>query len=90
MKNLLFSILCLWAGGSLAAQELNATVRINTPQLQRTERKVFDQLEVSLRDFMNNTKWGTDVFTQEERIKCTFIMTIETEGDNNNFNGNMP
>ncbi len=89
MKNLLFAICCLCLAGQLAAQELNATVRVNTPQLQRTERKVFDQLEIALRDFLNTTKWGTDQFTQEERVKCTFIMTIESEGDNNNFTANL-
>lgn len=69
--------------------ELNASVRINTPQLQRTERKVFDQLEIALKDFLNNTKWTNDVFTNEERIKCTFIMTIESEGENNAFTANL-
>jgi hypothetical protein len=88
MKYLVFSI-CLFFAGQAAAQELNATVRINTPQLQRTERKVFDQLEVSLRDFLNTTKWGADQYTQDEKIKCTFIMTIESESDNNNFAANL-
>lgn len=90
MRILLYSLFTLVSVSSLWAQgELNATVRINTPQLQRTERKVFDQLETSLKDFLNNTKWTSDVFTQEERIKCTFIMTIESEGDNNTFTGSM-
>jgi hypothetical protein len=78
----LFSVLALSAQG-----DLNATVRINSPQLQRTDRKVIDQLEASLRDFLNTTKWTNDNFTPDERIKCTFIMTIESEGDNNTFTG---
>jgi hypothetical protein len=83
---LLLLAFCLAPLAQLLAQgELNATVRINTPQLQRTDRKVFDQLEIGLRDWLNNTKWTGDNFTQEERIKCTFILTIESEGDNNNF-----
>ncbi|MFM7153531.1 MAG: DUF4835 family protein, partial [Bacteroidota bacterium] len=59
---LLFPIVA-WCQG-----ELNATVRINTPQLQQTDRRVFDQLEASLRDFLNNTKWTNDVFELDERI----------------------
>lgn len=65
--------------------ELNATVRVSTPQLQKNDRKVFDQLETSLRDFLNNTKWTLDAFEQEERVKCNFILTISTEEDNNVF-----
>lgn len=64
----------------LSAQgEIQATVRISTPQLQQADRKVFDQLEVSLRDFLNNTKWTQDPFEPDERIKCNFIFTISEE-----------
>lgn len=70
----------------LAAQgELNATVRVSTPQLQKNDRKVFDQLETALRDFLNNTKWTQDAYEPEERIKCNFILTISEEQDNNVF-----
>jgi Domain of unknown function (DUF4835) len=79
-------ILALFFPCLLAAQgELNATVRVLSPQLQRTDRKVMDQLELSLRDWLNNTKWSKDAFSTEERIKCTFLMTIVTEGENNSF-----
>ncbi|MFN7327603.1 MAG: DUF4835 family protein [Chitinophagales bacterium] len=83
----LFSLFLI--GQSLAQGELNATVRINAPQLQRTDRKVIEQLEIALRDFLNNTKWTSDGFLPDERIKCTFIMTIESEGDNNSFTANL-
>lgn len=68
-----------------AQGELNASVRVSTPQLQRNDRKVFDQLEVSLKEFLNNTKWTNDNFEQEERIKCNFILTISKELDGNVF-----
>ncbi len=86
-----FPILLLFlAAFDVAAQgELNCTVRISTPQLQRTDRKVFDQLEVSLRDFLNTTKWTTDPFEPEERIKCNFILTIKSEQENNIFEADL-
>ncbi len=66
-----------------AQGELIANVRVSTPQLQQTDRKVFDQLEISLKDFLNSTKWTNDNFDPEERIKCNFILTISKEqGDN--------
>lgn len=73
------------ASAVFAQGELNATVRISTPQLQKNDRKVFDQLETSLRDFLNNTKWTQETFEQEERIECNFILTISEEADNNVF-----
>jgi len=69
--------------------EFNATVRVNTPQLQNTDRKVFDQLEVALKEFINTTKWTQDPFEPEERIVCNFIITISEEVGNNAFKGEL-
>lgn len=85
---LLFAILLL----PLATQaqgELNCTVRINTPQLQLTDRRVFDELEVSMRDFLNTTKWTTDAFEPQERLECSFIMTIKGESPDNTFEADL-
>lgn len=90
MKRFLPFLLLFAAALDVAAQnELNCTVRISTPQLQRTDRKVFDQLEVALRDFLNNTKWTNDPFELEERIKCNFILTIKSEQDNGIFDAEL-
>jgi hypothetical protein len=89
-KHFFISFFIIAGFSQLYAQgELNATVRINTPQLQRTDRRVLDQLEASLRDFLNNTKWTNDNFEPEERIKCNFILTISKELDNNVFEGEL-
>ncbi len=79
-KRIIPALFLLAPAGFLSAQgEIQATVRISTPQLQQADRKVFDQLEVSLRDFLNNTKWTQDPFEPDERIKCNFIFTISEE-----------
>jgi hypothetical protein len=83
----LFFLLSCCAMQVFAQGELNATVRINTPQLQKNDRRVFDQLEVSLKDFLNTTKWTQDIFEPDERINCSFIITISEELDNNAFKG---
>jgi hypothetical protein len=78
-------LLSACASIAFAQGELHATVRVSTPQLQKNDRRVFDQLETSLRDFLNTTKWTQDAYEQDERIKCSFILTISEEGDNNSF-----
>lgn len=90
LKKILSSLLFIACVCTLTAQgELNATVRVSTPQLQKNDRKVFDQLEVALRDFLNSTKWTQDIYEPEERIKCNFILTISEEQDNNVFKGEL-
>ncbi len=86
MKKLLFSLVfTLFCLGQVSAQEFNATVKVLTPQLQKTDRKVFDVLETSLRDFINNYKWTEDVFEPTERIHATFTITVSTEMGSNAF-----
>ena len=65
--------------------EINASVRVSTPQLQNTDRKVFDQLEVALKEFINNTKWTQDAYEPEERLECNFIITVSEEVGSNTF-----
>ncbi|MFQ5447423.1 MAG: DUF4835 family protein [Saprospiraceae bacterium] len=85
MKKLFFLVVglasCLW----LPAQELEVSISINTPKLQTADPKVFETLESSLEEFMNNQKWTSEVFEQEERIKVSFVMTITKELSANTF-----
>ncbi len=91
VSSIITSALCALFTYSAVAQqgEFQTTVRVNTPQLQINDRKVFDQLESALREWLNNTKWTADVFLAEERIKCNFILTISEELDNNAFRGEL-
>ena len=61
------------------AQELNAQVVIQTPKLNLTDPQVFNTLENDLREFINNRKWTDDVYKGEERIECSFLITITEE-----------
>lgn len=81
----LFLLASAWTLRAQGNGEIEATVRISTPTLQQADRKVFDQLEVSLRDFLNNTKWTQDQYEPDERIKCNFIFTISDELGNNSY-----
>ncbi len=64
---------------ALIGQEIQATVNINTPQLQLSDPKVFQTLQNDMQEFLNNQKWTDDYFEQEERIKMQVNMTITKE-----------
>jgi hypothetical protein len=61
---------------SLLAQELRCSVTINTVKIQGTNKNVFSTLQTSLNEFMNGTKWTNHTFSDEERIDCSFFITI--------------
>lgn len=62
------------------SQELNCQVNINTSQIQGTaEKQIFDQLQKSIFEFMNNKKWTRDNFTFQEKIDCSVLIIIKSK-----------
>ena len=58
------------------AQELNATVTINTQQIDASLRDRFETLKESLQEFINGQQWTNTQFGHTEKIVCTFALTI--------------
>ena len=69
----------------LQAQELNATVRLSTPKLQTTDPRVFQTLEQSIRDFLNNQRWTDLEYESNERIECALQINVTEEISQNLF-----
>ena len=61
---------------SLRAQELEATVRVNHSQIQGTDDSMFEALEEFLTRFINEKQWTNLQFQQNERIPCSFSLTV--------------
>jgi Domain of unknown function (DUF4835) len=89
MKKLLIIALFCGLGTLMQAQEFEPLVRINTPQLQRTDRKVFEVLEAAIKEFYKTTKFTDDTYEQDERIKINITITINQEIGDNTFSGEM-
>ena len=66
----------LVCSGSLLAQELQATVNINHAQIQGTDNSIFDNLQTTLMQFLNDRKWTALQFQKNERISCSFNITV--------------
>lgn len=78
--------LCL-LGIKARAQELNAKIIINTQQVQGTNKSVFDNLQTTLTEFVNDRQWTNHQYASSERINCTFNITVSKYTDtDNSFN----
>ena len=62
-------------------QELQAKVTINHNQIQGTDASVFESLEQTLTQFINDKQWTSLQFQVNERIVCNFNITV-TKYDN--------
>ena len=58
------------------AQELMAKVTINHNQIQGTDASVFENLQQTLEQFINDRQWTNLQFQKNERIVCNFNMTV--------------
>ena len=58
------------------AQELQAKITINHNQIQGTDKSVFDNLQQTLEQFVNDRQWTNLQFQKNERIQCSFNITV--------------
>lgn len=61
---------------AISAQELQAKITINHAQISGTEKGVFDNLQQTLQQFVNNRQWTHLQFQKDERIICNFNITV--------------
>ena len=86
MKKGIILIFCLFLFAMQAnAQELQATVRIETPKLNKVDPAVFETLENDIREFLNNRQWTQESYSQNEKIECTFIINVLEEVSSTEF-----
>ena len=79
-KKLLFTIIMFsCAVHLLDAQELSASITIQSNKVDnQVDPKIFPQLQTQLKDFINQRKWSNDAYSSEEKIDCSFYITIES------------
>ncbi len=72
--------------GLIKAQELNMKVTLNTSQIQGTDKSVFDKIEESLNQLVNDRKWTDATFAVNELIEGSILITIN-EVQENSYKG---
>ncbi|MDR0845139.1 MAG: DUF4835 family protein, partial [Tannerella sp.] len=81
---LAFMAATIWAQSS----EVNARLTINSSKIQGTNTQIFTTLQTALNEFINNKKWSSATFGVNERIDCTFTLTLNEMTDNH-FKGEL-
>lgn len=74
MRKILFLLLLI--AGSVQAQELNCTVKINYDRITNANTQIFKTLERSLNEFVNKTRWTNQTFNENERIESSMFINI--------------
>ena len=77
------------ASTSIHAQELNVNARVIAPNNTTVDKVIFNNLEVAIREFYNNTKWTNDGFEVMEKINANVQLTITSELSTNTFEADL-
>ncbi|MDR1876344.1 MAG: DUF4835 family protein [Flavobacteriaceae bacterium] len=85
MKRLSLVFLVLILPAFSYSQELLAEVIVNYDKVKGSNNQVFTTLQKSLKDFINTTSWTGKQLSLQERIKCTFGITIDERLSSDQF-----
>ena len=74
----IFTILFVIGFAQLSiAQELNAEVVVDAKQTGRSQLSIFETLEQSVDEFINNTNWTSQNLDEHQKIDCSFFIIIQ-------------
>lgn len=66
----------------LPAQELKCDVRVNSNQVEGSDRTIYQNLQTALYEFLNNTKFTDINVRQTEKIECSILINIKSREGN--------
>lgn len=67
-----------------SAQELLAKVVVNSSKVGATDKSVFENLQQTLEQFVNDRQWTSLQYQKNERIVCNFNITVDKYDKTNN------
>ena len=73
---LMTTVMMVLCGVMASAQELEVKINLNTQQIERTDKTVFDNLQQPLEQWMNDRQWTELQFQKHERITVNFNLTV--------------
>ena len=73
---LMITVMMVLCGVMASAQELEVKINLNTQQIERTDKTVFDNLQQTLEQWMNDRQWTELQFQKHERITVNFNLTV--------------
>ncbi|NOU47280.1 MAG: DUF4835 family protein [Bacteroidales bacterium] len=73
----------------IQAQEFVCDIRVTAPSIEGSDRRVFEALQSSLYEFMNNRKWSNINIKNQERIECSILLTVKERISSDEFKGSL-
>ncbi|WP_297762234.1 DUF4835 family protein [uncultured Muriicola sp.] len=88
MRNSVMLLFVFLLTFTVAGQELNCVITVNSDQVSQTNQQIFRTLERSLNDFVNKNKWTNRVYKENERVNARMFITVN-KFESNRFEANI-
>jgi hypothetical protein len=88
MGRFFYIVFFLLTFSQIHSQEFNCSINLNTDAVPGSNRQVFNTLEQSLNEFVNQKKWTNYEYQLHERLITNFTINI-LEANNNSFKGSI-
>jgi len=88
MKKYILIFVLIFLGNRVFPQALNCTVQVNAQQTGQPTLSIFQTLENSLNEFINETNWTKQNFDDHEKIRCDVVINL-TSYDAGSFTGTL-
>lgn len=83
--HLIILIVAVFYSSIAAPQELQVKINLNTQQVERTDKSIFENLQQTLEQWMNDRQWTELQFQKHERIVVNFNLTVTKYDASNNL-----
>ncbi len=89
-KNSFLFLILIVSVNIIQGQEILARLSVTTDKIStQVDKKIFQTLQATLVNFLNNRKWTNDVFQANEKIQCNFLLSVEQDLANNIYKGRL-
>ena len=83
--HLIILIVAIFYSSIAVSQELQVKINLNTQQVERTDKSIFENLQQTLEQWMNDRQWTELQFQKHERIVVNFNLTVTKYDASNNL-----
>lgn len=87
MRKLTFFIFAIAISFNLNAQELKCQAQVISRQIQKSDRSIFEEMQRTIYEFMNNTVFTSHVINTQERIDCSIVINLSEQSGSDSYKG---
>ena len=90
LKKIIAVFIFIACFAEMRGQEIQARLTVVANKVStQIDKKIFQTLQTTLVNFLNNRRWTNDVFQPAEKIQCNFLLNIDQDLGNNVFKGKL-